>query len=81
MFPEAFLLHRKHPLKTLDAREDKKICIENRSAPDNERINSLCNLINEETFVVIENWIGRDSLKFRINNINTNLFIYYHSMC
>ena len=59
----------------------KKICIENRSAPDNERINSLCNLINEETYVVIENWIGRDSLKFRINNINTNLFMYYHSMC
>ena len=32
---EASFLDRKHPLKTLDAR-DKKICIENRSAPDNE---------------------------------------------
>ena len=51
---EASFLDRKHPLKTLDAR-DKKICIENRSAPDNERISSLCNLISEETFVVIEN--------------------------
>ena len=80
MFLQASFLDRKRPLKTLDAR-DKNICIENRSELNNKRISSFCNLISEETFVVIENWVGRDSLKFRINNINTNLSMHYHSMC